>query len=199
MNLTIYVWKIKSDQEREVLNSIVNNALNESSYELIELQNNPSIKQHSSNTLILCFGSRPFQIVSQINPGCIELPLLMDLIDRPSNQDNRIKAWEIIKRLKDPIIVIEQDSILELTPEDLSEKLQSKNLKLVKDQLDNNIDYWIGETLSGKKVLISNKHHLNTIECNFKLTTEELYAAKLAVEVLGLKSLVIVKKDKKDE
>jgi hypothetical protein len=198
MKVIVYVWKIKSDQERELLNNIISKTLSETTFELHELQVNPEVYK-TTEDLVLCFGIRSYQLVSQVNPGSIKLPTLTDLIDKPANTNSRIEAWEILKRVNNPVAITEQDSLLHLSSDDLKVKLQDKNLTLLKDTEDNLTDYWMGETLSGKKVLISSKLKSNTIQCDFQITTEELYAAKLAIEVLGLKSLVIVRKDKKDE
>lgn len=196
MKILVFLWSLK-EEERPLLDTIVRAAFEESEFDLIELQVTPTVSKYSKEDLILCFGPRSFQMVSPLNPGAIKLPLLSQLVDKPSNTETRIEAWEILKRIKDP--AIEEESQLELTPEDLLKHLELKSQNVSKDFTEDGTAYWLGTTLTGKKVLISNSNQNLNISCNFKLTLEELYAAKLATELLGLKHLTLVKTGNKND
>ena len=77
-------------------------------------------------------------------------------------------------------------------------KQLTNNQQQLKNIEEDKTEYWLGTTSLGKKVLITNKQNTTHIPCNYQMTFEELYAAKLAFDLLGLKSLTLVKGNKDD-
>jgi hypothetical protein len=196
MNIIVYVWKLLED-EQVLLNAIIEQVFEQKEYLLVELQDSTEYKP-STNDLLLCFGIRSFNIVSADYPQAVNLPQLSKLKNTAANRNYRAEAWSILKQLKDKPLNLIEDTQLELKPEDLAHNLTTRNKDLVRHIQQDKTECWIGTTILGKKVLISPIPNNNTIPCNFQLTFEELYAAKLAIELLGLTSLTLFKGKKDD-
>lgn len=192
--INIYTWKLK-DGERELLDKIMLATFGDNkevpNYKLVELEDTPTIKPVGD--IILCLGIRAYNMVSYEHPGAIKLPPLSELTPLPENREARLQAWETLTQAKKAVKITHTDLDLELKPEDLALHLTDKSKTLIKNVEEDKTEYWIGTTTLGKKVLISNQQNTKNIACNFQLTFEELYAAKLAFELLGLKSLTLVK------
>lgn len=195
MNLIVYVWKL-AQNDKELLDKIIEKALDQKLYTLIELQETQGHRPIPGDTL-LCFGARAFNLISAEHSQAIRLPLVSQLHEVPANRSFRLEAWTILQNIKNAPNILEEDTI-EIRPEDLAHNLTTRSKELVKHIQEDKTEYWIGTTALGKKVLIGNLPNLNTIPCNFRLTFEELYAARLAVDLLGLTSLILVKENKDD-
>ena len=198
--ITIYVWKLKSG-DKELLHKVMLATFGDSKevpkYNLVELEDNTS-KIKPIGDIVLCMGIRAFNLVSYEHPGAIKLPTLSDLEPRPENRESRLEAWEILTEAKKASKWTHLDLELDLSPEDVGKLLTEKSKTLSKHVAEDMTEHWIGTTALGKKVLISNKQNTKNIPCNFQLTFEELYAAKAAFDLLGLKSLTLVKGNKYD-
>lgn len=198
--ITIYVWKLK-DGDKELLDKVMLATFGESKevpkYNLVELENNTD-KIKPIGDVVLCMGTRCHNLVSHEYPGAIKLPVLSDLEPRGENRESRLEAWETLTQAKNASKWTHLDLELELSPEDTGKLLTEKSKTLVRHVNEDMTEHWIGTTALGKKVLISNKQNTKNIPCNFQLTFEELYAAKLAFDLLGLKSLTLVKGNKDD-
>lgn len=197
MNIAVYVWKINNEQEKQLLNRIIETTLEEKEFTLFELNDLPEHKP-SNEELLLCFGERAFNLISFKNPRAIKLPLLSQLIDVPVNKGYRLEAYEKLKQSRELSLIIEEDNKLDLKPEDIANNLTLKNKTLIRHLQDDKTECWIGTTALGKKVLISQSNEIKNIPCNFQLTFEELYAAKLAIELLSLDTLTLIKGTKND-
>lgn len=196
MNLTVYVWKLL-EGEKELLDLIIEKALDQKEYLLVELQETPGHKP-APGDLLLCFGARAFNLISADHPQAVRLPQLSQLKELPANRSHRIEAWGILQNVKNTPVITKEDSQLEIKPEDLATNLTTRSKDLVRHIQEDKTEYWIGTTALGKKVLISPTPNNNKTPCNFQITFEELYAAKLAVDLLGLTSLTLVKGNKDD-
>lgn len=187
MKIYAYVWQLK-EQESIVLQALLTQGT-KLEFEIKQLFLEPNFKI-PDNSISLCFGPRTHNIIKVQDPNAILLPSVSQLIDTPKNKEARNLAWQIVNGLESKIGTT-VDSSIELTSEDISKNLtfQYGNLKKMVDQSK---EYWIGTIASGKKILIADDNHSN-ITHNFQMTFEELYAAKLAFEILGLTSLSIVK------
>lgn len=199
MKVSVYIWKEK-EGDREQISRILGATLDIEEYDLYEIQDRAP-HHHRDTETVICFGIRAYNIVSSDNKSAIYLPELIKLIDVPSNRDFRIKAWDILQGLKNKKVEKEEDTKLEIRPEDIAHNLTDKYSKLQKHIQEDGTEHWIGETLLGKTVLITPNSINNTVKTDFVITFEELYAAKLAIEILGLKTLTLVKgkKDDKDK
>jgi hypothetical protein len=196
MNLTVYVWKL-AEKEKELLDIIIEKALDLKEYQLIELALIPNHRPTQGDTL-LCFGTRAFNLISAEYPQAVRLPLLSQLKDVPANRSYRVDAWSTLQNIKNLPSVLEEDNQIDISPEDLMHNLTLHSKDLIRHIQEDKTEYWIGTTALGRKVLISPTPNNNKIKCNFQLTFEELYAAKLAVDLLSLTSLTLVKGKKDD-
>jgi hypothetical protein len=77
-------------------------------------------------------------------------------------------------------------------------KLAQARLNKLQETTSNGQQYWLGTLASGKIIAISDTPLPPTVNCNFQLTFEELHAAQLACNILGLTSLTLVKEKKND-
>lgn len=206
MKVNAYAWKQTADSDEQI-QKIINATLPESDdagLDITYLQDTPDnvTVWGTHRNINVCFGKRAFNIVTAAVAGAkmqptnvevVELPELSKLENTASNRPYRLQAWEILKAVKDgPPAVKEEEPQLDLKPEDVAALLKTKLQNVQAHITEDKTAYWMGETLLGKKVLISDKP-LTNIPCDFRLTFEELYAAKLAVDILGLKTLTLVK------
>jgi len=186
----VYVWQEK-EGDRDQISRILKATLEEEFFVITSLKDN-EVVEHVEEDMILCFGARVHNLTKTKYPNAIALPELPKLVDSPSNRESRLKAWEILKQLKEKPVEKEQDTELLLEPEDLAVALQGKLDQLKKNMAADGTTHWVGTTKMGKKVVISTSPKTD-IPCDYSITVEELYAAKLAVEILGLKTLTLVK------
>lgn len=188
--IQVYVWK-KIPEELEIIDRLIQAAFSKKiTYQLTELQDNPTPEIPTDGSLLLCFGIRSYNIISFKTSTAIKLPVPHKLIDIPINQFIRQEAWNILQGLQGKIPTL-QDKTLELKPEDVA-----KNLQQQYQSIDSST-YWIGTTTLGKKVLIS-KQPITTIPHDYYLTPDELFALKLSFDLLGLKSVTLTKGNKDD-
>ncbi len=187
-----YVWKLQ-DSSSDFVSKIIKSVFPEAELEIIELISYP-VGKIPPGVLHICFGKRAANIVAgslESGEQLLELPVLSELEDKPNNQQIRLDSYNKLLEFKNNL-QLKEEKELQLSTEDI--RLAYKNISN-KLCLDTN-QYWIGTTVLGKKILITNKNI--DIPCNFKLSWEELIAAQAAVDVLGIKSLTIVKGKKDD-
>jgi hypothetical protein len=196
MHITVYVWKLASGDE-ELLSNIIEKTLEIKEFSIVELQDSKYQKPHPEE-ILLCFGARAFNLVSAESNQAIKLPGVYQLYASLENTGYRHEAWSILKSLKESPPSFREEQQIELKPEDLAINLTAKSRNLIKHIQEDRTEYWVGTTASGKKVAITNSPNFINTNCNFQITFEELYAARLAVDLLGLKSLVLVKEKKDD-
>lgn len=196
MNLIVYVWKLNQG-DKELLSVMLEKALEQTEFSIVELHDAPKRTNSLPSDVLLCFGMRAFNLISYTYPQAIKLPLLSQLRDSSENQAHRLEAWKILQNIKNLSASTTEDDCLEVSPEDLTRNLTKRSKELIEHIQEDKTKYWIGTTSLGKKVLISQTPNIK-IPCSFQITFEELYAAKLAVELLGLTSLTLVKGNKDD-
>ena len=191
MNVQAYSWN--DDSSPNEIERIIQAVLGEDTEVTVDSIQGSKPRDHLPTDIVICFGKRVFTIVSAVHPNAVSLPELNKLWDEPSNRVHREKAWEVLKGVRDGVVAAPpkpEDLELELKPEDLAVNLSNK-LQNLQSQIKDST-HWIGTTVLGKKVLLSSKP-INNIPCDYQLTFEELYAAKLAVEILGLQTLTLIK------
>jgi hypothetical protein len=195
MKLFVYVWN--DDTAVVEVENVLEATLGPESLEdlTIDTLQGGLAREHLPGDVVICFGKRCGNIIRAKFPQALVLPEMKKLYDEPANRVHREEARNLLKALKDGTLnqgPSSEDATLDLKPEDLADKLQVKNKNLSMHLAQDGTAYWIGTTALGKKIVLSDKPTTN-IPCDFRLTFEELYAAKLAVDILGLKTLTLVK------
>lgn len=193
-----FVWDL-NDESKAIIEGMVKGAL-ESSPAIISLSglSEKDIPVPAKSDICLCFGPRPYNLIKDNIPQAVLLPLLSKLKNVPDNTTHRSSAWNKLLSLKgDPITTpVEEkksDSEVVLKPEDVAHNLTLKSKELLRHLEEDGSEFWIGTTAAGKKVLISKTTNQKTNLSDFQITFEELYAAKLAIELLALTSLTLTK------
>lgn len=171
--INVYLLKATTEQ-LELIKNILE-AVDIKEFNIVQL--NKSSPTVASNDLCLVFGEIAYNLIKNTNPTAIKLPSIDKLVKKPGNEGSRESAWSILKSAFIDKTITPQTLLLE--KEDLKE--------LDVNKLSNN--NWIGTTSSGKQIVISNQKDDNPNV--YHLTFEELIVAKLAFDILGLKSLTL--------
>jgi len=190
-----FVWKADTEDISLVRNLIKasfdpDSSLNDPICDIQDLSlNKPEIQDEAT---LLAFGIRCFNIVSSsTNQKVHQLTTPKKLKNTPANKKNRLEAFQFLKKIHENKIEIKD---LTLTDKDL-EKILIQQLKSLQDTLiKKGQEVWRGTTATGRTIAITLKPDTQINNCEIVMTFEEVFAAKYAVEALGVDSLTIVGK-----
>lgn len=191
--IQVFLWKISTEEEKLISNllSLMPDELKEEEVELVDLFHTP--KPKISGDTLLAFGIRSFNIVSSETQRSItKLPNPKQLVNLPKNKKSRATAFQVIKSLtvtKSDKTKLSDTELLKLSKEHLNSL--KKTLKQKK------IDYWVGDLGNGTQIGIVLDSKTEVPGVDTVLTFEEIIAAKLAQELLGLTNLKLIPGEKK--
>lgn len=204
--IKVFGWGIDEDQAR-TLDKIIKFLtvdIPDKQYETTDLRSfNPDIKKDDT---VLIFGERARRLTSpQQSKFRLELPELyrLDTTLDENKQDiqDTVKKLSQLKQALSSVTnndlpttetVKETDKALNLN-EEFPEELTTKVIEILeKQQRDQGINYWLGNTVDGRSIKITLEPEEGTADIN--LTFSELYAVMSLKEAFRVKELEIVYK-----
>jgi len=140
--------------------------------------------------VLLAFGVRCFNIISSsTNSKVHQLTTPAKLKPSPANKKNRIETFEALKKIAENKV---DSSGITLTDKDLEKLLPKQLIVLQKTLKQKKQEVWKGTTSTGKTLALTLKPNTEVKDCEIVLTFEELFAAKYAVEALGIDYLTLI-------
>ncbi len=137
--------------------------------------------------LVFCLGKEAYESVYKLHDKAIALPDEERLIDTEENQDTREWTWNKLQEVKRELDSRQDNKQTNsLTKESLPPITANQVAEIEKQ----NPNGWVGKTSSGKTVRLS-KQPVEGSE-DIQLTFAELYALKVAVELLDVTEFTLV-------
>ena len=195
--IEVFTWKM-TEEESEVVNALLRAALKDKEpgeIKITELITTSKPLIDPNCNCIITLGVRAYNIIRSFTDKiAVALPPPAKLTKKKVNSESRETAFKVLKSIK--LDKISLDSELILTDKDL-EKLYLKQLIAIKDTMKKKkMDHWSLSTPTGMTIAILKdsdtkikKYH------DIEITFEELFAAKLAMDVLQIEKFSIVTPD----
>lgn len=194
--IKIFSWN-PTKPEQDLLYQLINATFGEDEPSQVIDLNTSTISTQDDDILIAC-GTRCYNLVTAEAPpemSVTKIPLARNLTNAPANKTDRINTFGKLKELsenKDTIFISQEV----LSTDDLP-ALSISQLTKLKETLEiKGVDHWIGKTPQGRKIAIVLDPDKQIQNCHVVLTFEEVFAAKIAAELLNLETLTLVTGDK---
>ena len=189
MNITIFAWTLSPD-DKQLAEKFIKSVYPDSNTEIHELGKSPAPK--IATDLAIAFGRRAHSLAVAANPKKTihEFPKLSDLSATTGTKESRLAAHKKLKGIKESKLDIAED--ITLTDKDLERFLSKQLTALQKTLKAEKVKLWKGTTATGRSIAITLKPTTKVDDCEIVLTFEELFAAKYAVETLGVDSLTLI-------
>jgi len=189
-----FVWKA-SDSDKELVTRLIRAVYPEDPVLVTDVLLDNKGDSFTGDVL-LAFGTRAYNIVSTVvEQNVYQFTTPAKLRSLPENKIARSQTFEKLKKLAEEKVQVED---VTLTDKELEKFLSKQLVTLQKSLKAKETKYWKATTATGKSIAITLLPNTKVPNCEIILTFEELFAAKYAVEALGVDSLTLTGKQENE-